>query len=132
MSFPALSARALRVCSCTSFVNYGRGIFQVLSLQSVISSTSSWSGLRFYRTSPARLAATSRHLVRAGAMGGKGSKGGGGEQQQESRETQAASGTSAEQTAVEAGKEQVTEKETAGTEYMECTVAKVSDFGANE
>lgn len=65
-------------------------------------------------------------------MGGKGSKGGGGEQQQESRETQAASGTSAEQTAVEAGKEQVTEKETAGTEYMECTVAKVSDFGANE
>lgn len=65
-------------------------------------------------------------------MGGKGSKGGGGEQQQESRETQAASGGSAEQTAAEAGKEQVTEKETTGIEYVECTVAKVSEFGANE
>lgn len=108
-------------------------ISQVLPVQSSISSTSSWSGLRFYRTSPSlSLAASSRHLA-AGAMGGKGSKGGGGGggQDQESREKQAASGASAEQRAVEAGKEQVTEQ-TAGVEYVECTVAKVSEFGANE
>ena len=110
-------------------------ISQVLPVQSSISSTSSWSGLRFYRTSPSlSLAASSRHLA-AGAMGGKGSKGGGegggGGQDQEPREKQAASGASAEQRAVEAGKEQVTEQ-TAGVEYVECTVAKVSEFGANE
>lgn len=107
-------------------------VFQVLPVQSSISSTSSWSGLRFYKTSPSlSLAASSRHLA-AGAMGGKGSKGGGGGgQDQEPREKQAASGASAEQRAVEEGKEQVTEQ-AAGVEYVECTVAKVSEFGANE
>lgn len=133
MSCPALLARALRVCSCRYFAGYGCVAFQVLPVQSAINSTSSWSGLRFYRASPSlSLVASSRHLARAGAMGGKGSKGGGGGgQDQESREKQAASGASAEQTAVEAGKEQVTEQ-AAGIEYVECTVAKVSEFGANE